>query len=596
MGTSCLEDVTTPLPHLEANWLTSLRRYLAKIDASLQIDNAGIPPLEREHDCYIMDQCIQSSTFKPAEIRAINYCRLFLGAVTLSDLTNTTGDRLDHAKLHGKLSLMSHTTRWMVIYQESLSVAQWRIWRRANKLWSTPTGTLHQPLGRWLRDHQSRRIQFCAYAHSGHLVAVRYEGAYQLYKVDPFANSHEVAFAQVRYEDMPRQARPLEVEENTRRRWKIIGVTQRLMLPRPPRHSTFRQYLNSLVPWECEDLLQHVTLTLDPRYSCFELHQSFFAGTDGSVKYNKEGAFGWVVATPAEGDRIANGMGPSRSFKMDSYRAECSGMLSFLRFLVRLLAGYADMYDQWQGVIGTDSQSMLDRLYQPVALANGDDRIFAVMDVMEPEWDLLIEIQATLKKLPRVRLQYVKGHQDDRASYDNLSLLAQLNVDADKRASTYQRLYGAERPFTPMTPSVGVHLVTAHGTITAKLGGGVRKRSTGPGLIAYLKQKNQWSDRVLDNVNWEAHGKALMSSQMKRIHLTKFLHDALPTLAHENKIDGTNRRCKACGHAEETTDHVVRCDAPARTAWRKEWLNRIETFHVQHHTHTRCFAMSLERP
>ena len=72
---------------------------------------------------------------------------------------------------------------------------------------------------------------------------------------------------------------------------------------------------------------------------------------------------------------------------------------------------------------------------------------------------------------------------------------------------------------------------------------------------------------------------------MKRIHLTKFLHDALPTFAHENKIDGTNRRCKACGHADETTDHVVRCDAPARTAWRKELLNRIETFHVQHHTH-----------
>ena len=68
MGTSCLEDVTTPMPHLEAKWLTSLRRYLAKLDASLQIDNVGIPPLEREHDCYIMDQCIQSSMFKPAEI------------------------------------------------------------------------------------------------------------------------------------------------------------------------------------------------------------------------------------------------------------------------------------------------------------------------------------------------------------------------------------------------------------------------------------------------------------------------------------------------------------------------------------------------
>jgi hypothetical protein len=243
------------------------------------------------------------------------------------------------------------------------------------------------------------------------------------------------------------------------------------------------------------------------------------------------------------------------------------------------------MYDQWQGVTGTDSQSMLDRVYQPAASANGDDRILAAMDVMEPEWDFLVEIQATLRELPWVRLQYVKGHhQDNRVSYDRLPLLAQLNVDADKRASTYQRLHGAERPFTFMSPSVGVHRVTTQGAVTAQHGG-MRKRSTGPGLMAYLKQKNQSSDRVFDNVNWEAHGKAIMSSPMKQVHLTRFLHDALPTFHHENKMDGANLRCKLCGHADETTDHVIWCEAPVRVAWRQDWFCRIENFHVQHQTH-----------
>ena len=478
----------------------------------------GIAPLEREHDCYIMETCIQSAAFKPFEIRAINYCRLYLGAVTLSDLTNTRGDRLDHAKLHGKISLMSHTTRWLKIYQESPSVVQWRIWRRANRLWSTPDGVLHQSLGRWLRDHQTRRIQCCAYTYSG-LLAVRFGDIYQVFKVDPFSNSHETSFTEVRYDDMPSRAQPAEVEENSRRRWKILGTTQRLKLPRPPRHTTFRQFLHSLDPWE-SDLLQHVRLNLDPRYTCFELHQYFYAGTDGSVKHNTEGAFGWVVATP-EGERLAKGMGPSRSLHMDSYRAECSGMLSFLRFLVRL-AEYSEMYEPWHGVIGTDSQSMLDRLFQPEAhqQPQGTSRKLAALDVLDPEWDLLVEIQTTLQQLPYVKLQYVKGHQDDRKAYSRLPLLAQLNVDADKRASMYQRLHGAQRPFTLMSPHTGVHLVTPQGTITAKHKVEMRLRSAGPGLQAHLKQKNQWTDRVFENVNWEAHGKALSSSSMRRVHLT----------------------------------------------------------------------------
>jgi hypothetical protein len=270
---------------------------------------------------------------------------------------------------------------------------------------------------------------------------------------------------------------------------------------------------------------------------------------------------------------------------MDSYRAECSGMLSFLRFLVRL-AEYADMYEPWHGIVGTDSQSMLDRLYQSATpLQQGYPREFAELDVLDPEWDLLVEIQTTLRRqLPQVTLQYVKGHQDAKVSYSRLSLLAQLNVDADKRASSYQRRYGAQRPFALMSPMTGVHLVTPQGTVTAKHKGEMRLRSTGPSLTGYLKTKNQWSDRVFTNINWEAHGKAITSSPMKRVFLTKFLHEALPTFHHENVIDGTNRRCMACGHSDETTDHIPRCEAVSRAEWRLTWAQKIESFHERHNT------------
>ena len=103
IGTSApiLEDVHTPLPHLESKWVASLRLFLSTIDASIRIDKADVKPLQRAHDFYIMDVIITSQEFTAAEVRRLNYCRLYLGAVTAADLTETTGKSLDTSKLHG---------------------------------------------------------------------------------------------------------------------------------------------------------------------------------------------------------------------------------------------------------------------------------------------------------------------------------------------------------------------------------------------------------------------------------------------------------------------------------------------------------------
>ena len=105
----------------------------------------------------------------------------------------------------------------------------------------------------------------------------------------------------------------------------------------------------------------HVHLVLDPAYLCFDLQHYFYAGSDGSEKFETNGSFGWAVAN-TEGDRVASAMGPVSCANMDSYRAECTGMLSFLQFLIRLVQ-YTNMDEPWKGRVGTDSQSMIDRLF-----------------------------------------------------------------------------------------------------------------------------------------------------------------------------------------------------------------------------------------
>ena len=140
------------------------------------MDQTGQPPLEREHDGYIMEWIVHSNHFTDKEIARLNYCRLFLNATTLSDLTNTTGDYLDPSKLRGAPSLLSSTSKWMAAHQEKPSDSGWKLWEQANRLWSQREGKLHQPLGRWLQVLPMRRIQHFAYKHQCHLFIRTHNG------------------------------------------------------------------------------------------------------------------------------------------------------------------------------------------------------------------------------------------------------------------------------------------------------------------------------------------------------------------------------------------------------------------------------------
>jgi hypothetical protein len=112
-------------------------------------------------------------------------------------------------------------------------------------------------------------------------------------------------------------------------------------------------------------------------------------------------------------------------------------MLSILCFLYRLVE-FTGKHDQWHGILTTDSQSLLDSLanWTPqvkLSTPNRDPpRYFPspYNTVLIPEWDILIEIHHLLRTMSFFTLEYVKGHQDRVQPYQQLPLLAQLNVDA----------------------------------------------------------------------------------------------------------------------------------------------------------------------
>ena len=319
----------------------------------------------------------------------------------------------------------------------------------------------------------------------------------------------------------------MEIQYVGREQW--TQAAQSLIQPTVKTHviSTFTEFIADLEPWE-SDLLQHTELFLDPYSISVALSHGVRVVSDGSEKYGTHGAFGWMLSDD-RGERMATGMGPARGATASAFRAEAFGMLAVTLFLARL-GDFTGHFDDWNGVIATDSQSVLDTIQQSIEVPNPTSqesmRLYQgewkTLDVMSADWDVLIELQESLKKLPGMKLQHVRGHQDLHTPYRNLSLLAQLNVDADHQASKYQCIHGAIRPYVFLMPHTRVHILTQAGTITSHHEATLRQAATREPLLQHIATKNHWSSSVMRTINWEAHGQALRKNLHRRVHYTNW--------------------------------------------------------------------------
>jgi hypothetical protein len=374
---SILQDVSTKLPHLESKWLASLRLFLSSVHATIEVDKPGIPPIQREHDQHLMDIIITSGRFTSTQIRRLNYCRLFLQTVTISDIATTSGFALNISKRNGHPLPQSSETQWLHVNQEQPSNNVWRLWKKANLLWSDVDGKLHLPLGKWTVSNAKQQQRHHPYKY-GMRLAIRTSAGYAIYERFHQSLRYVSNDVTLPFNHLPLVAHPTATTYCTATQSFVISedlnneyiAPAEITLTTP----TFEEFLLSLEPWE-RDLLQHTEIKNDPTSFCDQLSHGFRAVSDGSVRYNIYGAFGWIMSTP-NGERVVWGMGPAYGMRPQSYRAEGYGLLSILRFLIRM-AEFTEKTDPWSGIIGTDSLSVLDTLHGKAQAGVGRDRMHA---------------------------------------------------------------------------------------------------------------------------------------------------------------------------------------------------------------------------
>jgi hypothetical protein len=579
LGTSFgfLADTTTALPHMPGRWLKSLRNFLAYIGGTIELDTTYLPPLQRHNDMYIMDMVLQCGVFSEHEIRQINHCRMFLQAITLSDICLADGETLDHDMLLGSPGPSSSTSTWVHINQDRPHEPSWKLWRQACSQWSL-RDKLYHPLGDWLYSSDRLRRQWPFYFdHSTGDLFVR----------NPTGFTRCIAIDSIRFSPIseleqhsspssfPVSARPTIQGEF----W--IAIIRPLVIPPfcydPP--STFLEFLTTLELWERE-LFSDLTMQVD----CFEFIQlvnsqlitdssaQLITVSDGSDDSGSM-TFGWAVALP-NGQRLATCAGPAYGPSGSSFRAEGYGFLSVSRFLVRLFE-FCSVKPEWIIQMMTDNQGLLTRLESSYPHPEPFPNLTLLSD-----WDLTHEINQSIRTFGRKpNLVHVKGHQDTHTPYSELSLDAQLNVDADLEAGAYQCTYPAQRPLIPRLPSNPAQLRIKGKVICARLKQRIREAATVPEYLAYVAKRFGWDEATADSVDWPAYTQAIGRFRPQRIQITKLCHDLLPTARWANRYDSlTTAHCLHCGELEDR-DHIIRCTFGPRQEWRNKLLSTIRKAH-----------------
>jgi exonuclease III len=641
---SVLEDVQTQIPHLESKWIASLRSYLGHLGATLELDNNYVPRLERNNDFYIMEEILKSEWFSPKEIRILNYCRLYLGVTTGSDLTTASGRSLHLGMLQGRRASYHPESKWLQVEQARPSLGAWKLWKRANSLWSTASGMLYRPMSKWVIPINETRFRWQYYVaddwlfvresdspSSSQYTAIPRIGSNDVPKF--FAKSHrrDAVVQTFAHDNLPPHSKPVDALPVSIHMWKVSDCgfqfqaaetfisTERRIQSEADNHQatgTVLLPIPNLKPWE-RYLMDGAKSSYSAEELAEKLSNKFYVASDGSVLSNGCASFGWIMANE-DGKRLVKCSGPVQGSANNSYRAEGVGILSALYFLVKFAEEHQISFDTLvfdlgcdnKAIIGITRLSLMYHRWQREKLELGgnqsndeerrnkfievskrmEEMEFAMTkvltDTLRPEWDIICEIHQQTSRFRECSAYHVKGHQNRKTEYAKLSLMSQLNVDADSLATSHSSNQTSPGVRAALLPNTCAHLHTTRGTVTSRWAARIRAEDSISPLKEYIRQRNGWSSETVEDVNWTAHGTAMGKRFKRQAHFVKLVHDILPTFARLHRFDKKQQPwCPLCGFQEpETRDHLMQCRSPEVTEWREEFRKSMAKFHQKQRT------------
>jgi hypothetical protein len=479
-------------------------------------------PLLREGDRYLIEVARGMFPIKDrSSIGSINRCRLFLGAISLADITQGNGKALLEESKQGSRPQWNFRSR--VTFAASYpSSADWKVWRN----WLSRLFPLVAPLGRWYP--LSPRV--CCLSASED----------KLFLPVPLGwTQHELVTLSVR-----------------RKRYSLDGVFIE-ELPNDTLRTVVTSKEHGYISWGSATVVDDPSLPQDPNSSAVIYSNSFGRSpldfqcsgaeiticSDGSYKDDR-GTASWI-AVHGEEETGADLIVPVGVHS--AYRSELAGILGGLLFLDSISPSNLPS----QARIVCDGLSALMTAFGvfPIQMSTSN-------------YDILKDIRrcraSVLAKGVRLLPVHVNGHADDNREEAELSPDESLNVRMDSRA----------KAFWAAMHLLGWPSSRLSSSCTIRWQG---KSTTGAELQAKLPEKalrNYWSySKGFSNEHpddWTSLSRATRSVRKgKGIFLTKFF-SGFCGVNRWRKIWGLvpSNLCPRCHQDVETTAHLWLCEDP----------------------------------
>jgi len=249
---------------------------------------------------------------------------------------------------------------------------------------------------------------------------------------------------------------------------------------------------------------------------------------------------------------------------MHSGRAEAFGVLAAILFLSHYIQSFGhnlfpaatiNGYCDNNGVVTTITDILNSTITRPNDTTNDDRDVYLAIH------------QAILDCKPiTLKFFHVKGHQDSK-SKKPLTTIEQCNVDCDHRAKQFARTSTqASTSFhNPAIPAARPHLRIDGKLICRQFIPTLRHTMSMPAYHRYLRQKFNWTPKVLDTIHWVV----LQRSMDKFNHndqrrLVLFINDKFPLRASKAHPHIGSPLCPSCQREEESPEHFLVCKHPER--------------------------------
>jgi hypothetical protein len=560
------------------SWVKALWQFLSDKDISL-IGQVPTLSLRRENDHYLIHS-FYAAGFRGASLQALNWCRLYLQATTLSDIVTGLGGSITHWAWVGQQSPVVHSLSYRWPAQQRPATCDWRIWQSA--LASTfgvvaSTRTLATRLGAWLdadrpwywfvspteeRLYERRAQSWYFYPRSGGRPA----------------RGHTIRFLRQEFLVLTQTSLPGDlartVVELQGDKFLSTGLARGMtILPLqddptgPP--TLLASPHQSLLP-HCHWLIASCDLTEQNSAGIAAALQvgRCIGVSDGSFK-EKFGTASWVLLDPSTNCRLMGDLVvPGHPDDQNSYRSELAGIYAMVMILHNICQHFGITTGGVE--IGCDGQEALYRCFSPVFHPTPSN----------PHYDLLAAVH-TLRDQCSIQwsFRHVKGHQDNDPMAE-LDQWARLNIEMDLRAKAHwYDTHETSHDIQYSIPSEPWSVWIQGRKLCSDVRTDLLEYIHGREALTWWDKKGRFKTSTSANVDWEACAQAMRNATITRRHWIAKHAAGWCGVGKMMKLwqEWDTSDCPRCG-AFEDAQHVWQCLAPSVTPVWERSLARLKAW------------------